>query len=78
VLPGEWRILRAKIRHVIDSACRLAARSTRDIQDYDAITALRTCALDYLDGRPQRLPASWLVAALDRLLDVDLPAVRTT
>ncbi len=74
-LAGEWRILRAKIRHVVDRACALAENATRSIDDTDAIRTLRMFALDFIDGRPPRLPPSWLVSAVARLCDLDLADV---
>ncbi len=70
-LAGEWRILRAKIRHVVDRTCALAENATCSLEDFDAIRTLRMFALDYVDGRPPRLPPSWLVSAVARLCDLD-------
>ena len=68
-LAGEWRILKAKIRHVVDRTCRFAERLVRDIETYDAIETLRICALEYIDGKRPRLTPLEMLHVLTRVLE---------
>ena len=72
-LAGECRILRAKLRHVVDRAFALVENLTSSLDDTDAIRTLRMFVLDGFDGRPPRLPTSWVLAAIEQLLDVEIP-----
>ena len=70
-LAGEWRILRAKIRHVLDRTCALAGQLVDDEDAADAVDTLRTYVLDHVDGRPFRVSPIELSYALRRLLDLE-------
>ena len=70
-LAGEWRLLKAKIRHVLDGSCRLAERVALDAESADAIETLRLCVLDYFDGRPFRAPPSEILRAVARVLEIE-------
>lgn len=71
-LAGEWRILRAKLRHVLDRTCALASEMVHDADDADAIDVARRCLLDYVDGRPFRVPPIEIADAIARLLEMDV------
>ncbi len=68
---GEWRILRAKIRHVIDRTCALGAKTATDADEARAIERIRTCVLEYIDGRPMRMTAFEVANAIHWLLELD-------
>jgi hypothetical protein len=70
-LIGEWRILRAKLRHVVDRTCALAEQVAADDDAVDAIATLRQCVLDYLDGRPFRVAPVEMMRAVGRVLEID-------
>ena len=68
-VAGEWRILKAKIRHVLDRSCRLAERVALDAESADAIETLRLCLLDYFDGKPFRVPPFEILRAVALVLE---------
>ncbi|HTR50273.1 MAG TPA: hypothetical protein VMJ10_06165 [Kofleriaceae bacterium] len=70
-LAGEWRIVKAKMRHVVDRACRLAERVASDDDAANAIDTLRVFVLDYLDGKPSRVPPIELMRAVGRVLKLE-------
>jgi hypothetical protein len=70
-LAGEWRILRAKIRHVVDRTFALVAEAATDDDAADAIETLRVCALDYIEGKPFRVPPIEVMHALALVAEVD-------
>jgi hypothetical protein len=70
-LAGEWRILRAKIRHVIDRTCALAGKLANNEDDAYAIETLRMCVLDYVDGRRFSVAPDELSYAIGRLLAIE-------
>jgi hypothetical protein len=73
-LAGEWRILKAKVRHVVDRVCRFAEHLVPDIETFDAIETLRICALDYIDGKPPRVAPAEMLYALTRVLELESDA----
>ena len=70
-IAGEWRILKAKIRHVLDRTCRLAERVACDVESADAIETLRLCVLDYFDGKPFRAPPFEILRAVACVLEIE-------
>jgi hypothetical protein len=71
-LAGEWRILRAKIRHVVDRTCALGEQLAANDDAADAIDIVRQCAIDYLDGRPFRVSPFEMMSALGRLFETEV------
>ena len=70
-LAGEWRLLRAKIRHVVERTCALGEQLAVNDDAADAIELVRQCAVDYLDGRPFRVSPFEVMSALGRLFEPD-------
>jgi hypothetical protein len=68
---GEWRVLRAKIRHIIDRTCALAAKVANDEKDARKIDRIRECLFDYIAGRPMRMTPYEIAAAIGWLLELD-------
>jgi hypothetical protein len=70
-LAGEWRILRAKIRHVVERTCALGEQLAANDDAADAIDIVRQCALDYFAGRPFSVSPFEMMSALGRLFEAD-------
>jgi hypothetical protein len=70
---GEWRVLRAKIRHIVDRTCALAAKVADDEDDAHKIDRIRACLFDYIAGRPMRMTPYEIAAAIGWLLELDNP-----
>jgi hypothetical protein len=68
---GEWRILRAKIRHVIDRTCALAAKVASDADEARAIDRIRDCVLEYIDGRSMQMTPLEIASAIRWLFELD-------
>lgn len=70
-LSGEWRILKAKIKHVVDRACRLAKKAATDDRAEEAIETLRVFTLDYIDGKPFRMSPFDMMRAFARVAELE-------